>query len=1049
MSYLLQKKFFSFCLFILLAVSFDNICAMTTLQQKLGQTKTALTTLQEKLTHLKSSLGKLKNKLSKKSDVGTPELTFQQAKEIAKKKMEELTARRDAIESDFLKNIGITMKDAQGIEERKKSAEELEKSIKTQDDLDKQDLNEIASKFQTRQSNINKLDALKNAINIREREYNKLLDKDPHLPEMLEKKKALDERIENLRPVVNYDPSARTEHQYTINVPERMRREAVAEAAEKVVEKKKTPSGGHVEKPALKQLQEMQDSSIWGKLEAGTRLDRDAKITCFMSDSEESMAQNALIPIREKNDGLFRIATYNINSFSGATGKLKGDVQFPAIVEVIKNIDADVLILQEAEGVAEALKHFDPNKYRFGVIKGLGYEYSESIKTGTWPGFFGNFIFSKYPFVANSALKKFDMQYIRPGQTEPGENRAYINVIIQFQNNKTISIYGTHLDVEDESGVVRKKQIDELVAVAHKDKYDNVLIAADFNEVRRQDYSDKIWDLMVKDRQSQVSENWPNGWPTPTSVADTLKANNFVDCFSYGKFVAPKFTVWSGTVVDFIYLRSNGWNLPVKGSYTYFSSASDHLPVIMDIEVGAAAAKVKSKYKSSEGHVEKSVLFMPAKPIKVATDITFAKVKEPEPPYKPTGGLEPRNQFFQNVTGIDENDFKQRLESKSDFEKSFTISQDAQGLTLKIRSTGTTFQCGTFEQVSIKDLQIACQGEKMPGGGTFNVVEGVEPLDYNYKPRWFYHHVDVGSLQADPTNRDAVFQVASNFNGLETASYSSNIVDELITNYTGDPTQGPAASISAAPGTIMRRYFMFYDVTSQPSKWGQTNIGEHKVNFLDGLFPKKDLDLDNDYPNFNGSYETYVTMAGYPRFSATQKSPGGNDDLKIKIGFHGGVSVTYGVRSGDQHENIITSNPNQIVNQVFTAAIDLGQGTNPSTKIIKEWAQVVLNAAYEGTLRKAFLARKKKVFLTLIGGGAFGNDIKWIFSAIDRMRDFIKDSGLEVMVVCYTLGWNQTIIRPSLASLVHATGGTYKQYRQDGVYSFVSNELGVTKATLG
>ena len=63
-----------------------------------------------------------------------------------------------------------------------------------------------------------------------------------------------------------------------------------------------------------------------------------------------------------------------------------------------------------------------------------------------------------------------------------------------------------------------------------------------------------------------------------------LENNEFQDCFTKSKQQCPKFTVWSGTAVDFMYLDKK-WDLPIAGCHTYYSSASDHLPVIMDVKV--------------------------------------------------------------------------------------------------------------------------------------------------------------------------------------------------------------------------------------------------------------------------------------------------------------------------------------------------------------------------------------------------------------------------------------------------------------------------------
>ena len=42
-----------------------------------------------------------------------------------------------------------------------------------------------------------------------------------------------------------------------------------------------------------------------------------------------------------------------------------------------------------------------------------------------------------------------------------------------------------------------------------------------------------------------------------------------------------------------------------------------------------------------------------------------------------------------------------------------------------------------------------------------------------------------------------------------------------------------------------------------------------------------------------------------------------------------------------------------------------------------------------------------RVFLTLLGGGAFGNPEEWILDAIRRALDLYRDAGLEVIFVSY------------------------------------------------
>ncbi len=64
---------------------------------------------------------------------------------------------------------------------------------------------------------------------------------------------------------------------------------------------------------------------------------------------------------------------------------------------------------------------------------------------------------------------------------------------------------------------------------------------------------------------------------------------------------------------------------------------------------------------------------------------------------------------------------------------------------------------------------------------------------------------DVLPLHAEPANRGATFQVASQFNCLEFVSPDVTPEDG-VTGYAFDGTQGPACALAAAAGTVFRNY---------------------------------------------------------------------------------------------------------------------------------------------------------------------------------------------------------------------------------------------------
>ena len=65
----------------------------------------------------------------------------------------------------------------------------------------------------------------------------------------------------------------------------------------------------------------------------------------------------------------------------------------------------------------------------------------------------------------------------------------------------------------------------------------------------------------------------------------------------------------------------------------------------------------------------------------------------------------------------------------------------------------------------------------------------------------------------------------------------------------------------------------------------------------------------------------------------------------------------------------------------------------------------MLDAAYEATLAAAVLNAQatgnNTVYLTLLGGGVFGNSTSWILDAVRRAVDLFADRVLDVAIVSY------------------------------------------------
>ncbi len=241
---------------------------------------------------------------------------------------------------------------------------------------------------------------------------------------------------------------------------------------------------------------------------------------------------------------------------------------------------------------------------------------------------------------------------------------------------------------------------------------------------------------------------------------------------------------------------------------------------------------------------------------------------------------------------------------------------------------------------------------------------------------------DVRSLHQDPVNANAVFQVASQFNCLEMAA-PHVVPEDGVGIYQNDWTQGPACSICAGAGTIYRNYFA--DVNGRTGQTGNTQI-----NCLDDIerhFGGKLWQMVNGY-----CFPTSPGLA-YIESLLANSSPQELDDIraKLKVGVQSKTQVTIG-------------DATHLVTQVFCSALPVSYSDIPES----EWdyfPRLILDATYEALFHVAAqnLADTgcRKLYLTLVGGGVFGNKLDWILSSIGRSLGLFAWANLDVYIVSY------------------------------------------------
>ena len=111
------------------------------------------------------------------------------------------------------------------------------------------------------------------------------------------------------------------------------------------------------------------------------------------------------------------------------------------------------------------------------------------------------------------------------------------------------------------------------------------------------------------------------------------------------------------------------------------------------------------------------------------------------------------------------------------------------------------------------------------------------------------------------------------------------------------------------------------------------------------------------------------------------------------------------LRIGIQWNTQVTLNGcKHTVSQAYCSALPVAYSHYPSC-MWEPFARLVLEAAYEATICAATLNMSKKgdtrLFLTLLGGGAFGNETAWIIKAIERAVARYRKVPLNVAVVSY------------------------------------------------
>jgi hypothetical protein len=342
-----------------------------------------------------------------------------------------------------------------------------------------------------------------------------------------------------------------------------------------------------------------------------------------------------------------------------------------------------------------------------------------------------------------------------------------------------------------------------------------------------------------------------------------------------------------------------------------------------------------------------------------------------------------------------------RVEAEVAADPARAIRFDASGLAT-VTGGGRSYQGGRFEVLRLCELRARALAARARAGRPAArrrlcrlwVFDGASPA------------TDIGALQATAAP-GSMFQVASQFNCLEAPG--SFVVP--VADYFHDSTQGPRASISAFPATLVRHY-----AAPGPD-------GTRFVQRSDG----RQLDLLADVcdPGVAAVRSGYLRSSDIADPAAFARALEDRFEA-IAVGVHDAAEVVLGA----DWLGAVDAAPHRTVAQVLTSTIaggmygDLDQET-AGAAICRQ----LQRAAYLGTLLAAAALGKRRVALTLIGGGVFANPIAAIWDAIlwasDQVVPFLH-AELSIIVNGRSLGTELPVA--TLRDAAVARGGDLVRY---------------------
>jgi len=212
-------------------------------------------------------------------------------------------------------------------------------------------------------------------------------------------------------------------------------------------------------------------------------------------------------------------------------------------------------------------------------------------------------------------------------------------------------------------------------------------------------------------------------------------------------------------------------------------------------------------------------------------------------------------------------------------------------------------------------------------------------------------------------------------------------------------------------GRYQEFFFPFYDESKSKEEWEQTDY--RQINYLD--------ELREYFPVMNGYVVCRDDLPSFPDKNSQEYE---NLLSKVKIGYHSHVEVTF---DGFSEK---CKNKNQFVDQAVCAAMNVGQGMsgyrNKNLPDCAKKCKFILQGDYEATYLSAIIQKKKTIFLTLLGGGVFGNRDEWIYEEIMNAHKKYANTVGNCIENVIVVGYNMDSLNSSFRTMLRDNNVSFK-----------------------